>query len=283
MYRFYKKQVSNPITILKHTAMPESKKVATFSNEILRRLKTTHVEVSQTEMEGTIMTLMDELSAMGYAQEWKEKVLRAALIGYMRILEKVRKKEAPRNRKGAETLTSRRFKKLMGNQEWFRIDNGKPDTWEIQEPWDNSGKRKSLQRRRTPDSRYIESVFFVPHTPESSLKNRLTKMEQGLKFNTSFRYCESMGRSIRELLVKKDPASEHSGRESYFPCQSKVGSCRRQGGIYRISCNTCKEKGQKESVYIGETARTLLDRGFEHLKAMETRNEDSPLVEHALE
>ena len=69
--------------------MPESVKVATFSNEILRRLKTSDTEVSQTEMEEILIQLMDDLTAIGYTQEWKEKVLRAAMLGYMRLLKKV--------------------------------------------------------------------------------------------------------------------------------------------------------------------------------------------------
>ena len=77
--------------------MPESIKVATFSNEILRRLKTTHMEANQEDCERILIELMDNLAAMGYTEEWREKVMRAAIIGYMRLLERVRKGEIPRN------------------------------------------------------------------------------------------------------------------------------------------------------------------------------------------
>ena len=161
--------------------MPESVMVATFPNEILRRLKTSHVGANQVDMEDIILNLMDELTAMGYTQECREKVLNAAMTGYMRLLAKVESGDAKRNRKGAETLTSRRFKRLVLIQEWFRLDRDKPDAWEVQEPWSMQGKGRNLKRAKA-DSRYIESIQFVPHTPGSTLRNNLTKMEQKLGF-----------------------------------------------------------------------------------------------------
>ena len=105
------------------------------SNEILRRMKTTHLGVNQSEMERILMNQMDDWKAMGYAEEWVQKVLKSATVGYMRILSKVRSGESPRNGKGAYTLKNRNFKKLVGLQEWFRLDSGKPDAWEVQPPW----------------------------------------------------------------------------------------------------------------------------------------------------
>ena len=92
-----------------------------------------------------------------------------------------------------------------------------------------------------------------------------------------------MGRSIRELLVKKDPNPEHCGRNTCLPCKSKVGACLRQGAVYKISCMTCKTEGSRNTVYLGETARTMFDRGEEHIRAMNNMNEESPMVEHQLE
>ena len=40
------------------------------------------------------------------------------------------------------------------------------------------------------------------------------------------------------------------------------------------------EKGEKV-YYIGESSRTLFDRGLEHLTAIKKGNKESPMVEHA--
>ena len=111
MYKFYKKEVSNRVTILHRSAMPESVKVATFSSEILRRLKTTSMLLSKEETEEVLTTFMEDMKVMGYKEDWRKKVLKSALVGYMRILGKVEKGESERNGKGTVTLMPRRLKK----------------------------------------------------------------------------------------------------------------------------------------------------------------------------
>ena len=100
--------------MLRRSAMPESIKVATFSSEIIRRLKTTHVGIDQHIIEGILLELMNDLIAMGYTEDWRQKVLKSATTGYMRILGKVKSGELTRNRKGSDTLKTRGFKKLIG-------------------------------------------------------------------------------------------------------------------------------------------------------------------------
>ena len=68
------------------------------------------------------------------------------------------------------------------------------------------------------------------------------------------------------------------GRETCFSCRSKPGSCPRQGVVYSIVCQKCKEAGV-DTVYYGETAWTPYDRGEEHLKALREKNMERPLWE----
>ena len=56
----------------------------------------------------------------------------------------------------------------------------------------------------------------------------------------------------------------------------------RKGALHSITLMSCKEV-DIISQYIGESARTLFDRGQEHLKAHKTRNPESVLVEHELQ
>ena len=41
----------------------------------------------------------------------------------------------------------------------------------------------------------------------------------------------------------------------------------------------CKEEG-KRAIYIGESARTSYDRGVDHLRSVERRDQDHPMVSH---
>ena len=53
----------------------------------------------------------------------------------------------------------------------------------------------------------------------------------------------------------------------------------RQNGLYSLECETCRQNA-KLSLYIGESARTLYDRGLEHQKAYASRSEESVMYEH---
>ena len=132
--------------------------------------------------------------------------------------------------------------------------------------------------------------MFVPHTPEGIHRSNLIKMEDSLGFRTKIKYVEEQGIKISGTLVKKDPNPSHCEREWCFTCQSKPGICSRQGAVYKILCVNCKEynegqekEGQEigqETCYFGESARTLFDRGQEHLKALKKKSPESPLWEH---
>ena len=76
---------------------------------------------------------MDNLSAMGYAHTWKKRILKTTMVGYMKVLARVKRGETSRNRKGKETMTSRRFKRLLGNQYWYRMGEQKVDGASIRE------------------------------------------------------------------------------------------------------------------------------------------------------
>ena len=120
-------------------------------------------------------------------------------------------------------------------------------------PWECNNKRRKHVKRKGEDKRYIECLMSIPHTPGSALKNRLTTRELALGYLTRVKFVEEMGRSIREQLVRADPDPQECGREGCFPCgTSKPGQCMRQGVMYRIDCQKCKEEG-KTSVYFGES------------------------------
>ena len=87
--------------------------------------------------------------------------------------------------------------------------------------------------------------------PHSILKNRLGVMETNLSFRTRYSYVKMSGRSLAQVLVRKDLLSEKCGHHKCFPCQTGGGVCTRQGVLSRITCQTCLESGQKSKVAKG--------------------------------
>ena len=57
----------------------------------------------------------------------------------------------------------------------------------------------------------MESVVFLPYTPESELRSRISKMDLDLKFRTKLKYVEELGRTVGQVLINKDPVSLDCG------------------------------------------------------------------------
>ena len=87
--------------------------------------------------------------------------------------------------------------------------------------------------------------------PHIMLKNRLGVMETNLSFRTRYSCVEMTGRTLAQVLVRKDLISERCGHPKGFPCQTGGGVCIRQEVLYRITCQTCLESGQKSEVAKG--------------------------------
>ena len=55
----------------------------------MRRWKNRSLGLSRDQMEEITMEYVDRLTAMRYSQEWRQKVLLKALVGYGRVLRRV--------------------------------------------------------------------------------------------------------------------------------------------------------------------------------------------------
>ena len=121
----------------------------------------------------------------------------------------------------------------MGASHWFKVET-ETDAWEVVPPWERRSQLATRKTRKGPDNRYIETLFFIPFTPHSSLKQRLTKLEADLGFQTRVKFVEEMGLSLREKLCRAEPNPRACGRPDCFPCKTAPGKCMRQGGLYTI-------------------------------------------------
>ena len=115
----------------------------------------------------------------------------------MWILSLVEKGESARNRPATQTATRRRFSRLCGRKNWFKL------TLEGEKPKERGFKVK--RPTKAQERAKIEAVMFVPYTQGGTLKQKLTQMEENLGFNRRFKYVERVGVSMEATLVTKDP------------------------------------------------------------------------------
>ena len=67
-------------------------------------------------------------------------------------------------------------------------------------PWNRTGTPTFKKKRR--GQKYMESIMFIPHTPDSAPRNRLSKLEEPLNFATRLKYIEEIGRTRPRRLQK---------------------------------------------------------------------------------
>ena len=94
----------------------------------------------------------------------------------------------------------------------------------------------------------MEAVMFIPFTEGSKLKKELMEMEDNMPYLRKVKFVEAMVPTIGDQVIMKDPASGKCGRETCLLCESQPGKCMRQGLVYSITCNTCKEKGKEVAI-----------------------------------
>ena len=61
-----------------------------------------------------------------------------------------------------------------------------------------------------------ESVWFIPFTSNSKLKQYLTEVENRLDFPQKIKYVEKLGTKVVDLLRVKDPWDGKCGRPNWF-------------------------------------------------------------------
>ena len=129
---------------------------------------------------------------------------------------------------------------------------------------------------------------------------------------------ERAGERLEEVLHKSNPwENSDCERETCKPCDSSANSekqnfknCKKRSVVYKTYCNTCKmheieklkvsdsgedNNGNKRKrcdrelenikvfTYIGETSRSAMERGEEHMKDLEFYREKSHMLKHIVE
>ena len=74
-YSFFEKPMSSPFCILEQSALPENTKIASLSQEVVRRMLNTSELVSQQERNQVIETFITKLRVSGYHQEKIRRII----------------------------------------------------------------------------------------------------------------------------------------------------------------------------------------------------------------
>ena len=141
------------------------------------------------------------------------------------------------------------------------------------------------------------SVLFVDNTARGLLAKRLQETEKRLGGVTSYRVriTEQAGMALSRLLPSTNPwGPGDCQRLDCVICRQQdevPQDCRRRNILYENECQVCKVemKDQEKTslsqrdgkgISIGESSRSLYERGKEHQRDRDAREEDSHQVKH---
>ena len=136
---------------------------------------------------------------------------------------------------------------------------------------------------KRPNHREPVAVMFVPRTPGGKLLSQLREIETSLaRINPkTIRLVEEGGLKLKEALCKSDPwENTHCGRDLCSTCPTaNPGSCRTKNIVYQNICLPCREQ-EISTRYIGESNRTMWERGLEHHKDSLDHTQSSHIRDH---
>ena len=264
LYSYFEKEMTSPYCIMERTAMAENSKIASLSQDLIRRMTNTSEMVPQEVRDEIVEKYVSKLTVSGYNKDQVRRIVEAGLKGYQTKLVKCAKNGTKLHRSAKSTLAGRQKKKLLEKITWFRNNMDKEDGSDSDK--DNTRtiykKNKTSVKKNSPDKKLeILTVLFVPRTPGGELAARLRSAENEISKITGdlVKIVESAGTKMKSQLHKSNPwAGSLCDRDDCLVCKNngeKQGDCKRRNVVYKTTCRRCQEKGVAKSYY-GESART---------------------------
>ena len=235
-----------------------------LTQECLRRLRNTNVELGVEAQRKHLNNFMLKLKNSGHTMNYRKQILDSALNGFEKML----------------------MEDKNGTKPLFRNRN-----WNIKERSEMKTKRKTNWFNNYKKEVDKQSNIQYKSVLRGELAKQLKQREAELNKNSNERIkiIEKSGLKMEDNLVKKDPfpAKKCVGKElkKCFVCQSagessknKI-SCRKNNVGYGLQCHTCEDRNI-EKVYEGETARSARIRGYEHLRGYHNKDPKNVIFKH---
>ena len=232
-FELYEKPTKHPNVILFDSALSMNKKRTILTQECLRIMRNTKIELGESIRNKHLNKFMMKLKISGYNKKFRVEILDSAIKAFEKMVEA--------DKKGVKPLFRERL-------------------WNFEERMKAKQSKKSNWYKNDRNIEYT-SVLFVPPTPGSILQKDLQKVN---KFNKErFKMVETGGVKVEDLITKKNPFKKDKCVENDCAlCRNittgkdKVKTlCTTNNVGYRWICENCKDKNINR-VYEGESSRS---------------------------
>ena len=229
LYQFYEKATKNNRVILASSALSWKQKRTILTQEALRRLRNTSLDMGIDVQNNHLTDLMLKLKDSGYSEQFRSEIVSSANKAFKIMIEN--------HNKGIKPL--HRNRKQMKDDKGAKLGSGSL--------WYNKGKTK------------YSSILFIPKTPNGIILKMMKDREAILNLNCSMKIkiVEKGGRKFNDLVFKKDHFKPKKRNVKLCPmCQktkftfedkNDIGKCATANVGYKFICRLCN------STYEGET------------------------------
>ena len=263
-FEFFEKPTKNNKVILSDAAIPSHQKRTILTQECLRRLRNTKVELGQETQVKHLNNFMLKMKNSGYSPKYRKEILDSALKAFEKM-----QNDAKNN-----------IKPLYRNRSWNQ---------ENRKTYKENRKHNWYKNKETENNNKVnyKTVLFVPMTMGSKLAKEIKIREEEINRFSSERIkiVEDGGVKLKDLLVKKDPfPSIKCDKKFCFVCESVMSKnskipCSINNFGYQLACESCRTNG-KEQIYEGESSRSARIRGEEHYRMFKNNKSESALFKH---
>ena len=146
-YEFYEKPTKHPKVLLADSAISASSKRTILTQECLRRMRNTKIELGENVRNKYLNAFMVKLKNSGYNRKYRVEILDSAMKAFEKMLEEDRNGKKP----------------LFRNKEWMREER-------------EASKDDKKRNWYKDDKNSYKTVLFVPPTP--GVKEERTRTEQ---------------------------------------------------------------------------------------------------------
>ena len=320
VYKFYEKPTSSQVCLQADTAMAQNGLVQALVEDTKRRLYNTSSKIDMASKVEMLDKWAQKMVNSGHTQQAARRNILAGLKGWRSKVNRCLKEGKKLHRSAKESSDARRLRKLVGKNNWFRkpageaVDEGETvhgGPGQHPGPHHRSGvllppfsfspasnMDSDQEKQSKPEGIRTTSVLFVEHTRGGVLASNIRKTLANLEPMTGFRVkvVENGGTSLGSLFSNKNPwAGQKCGRTKCTLCKQnteRVEGCTTTNLVYESACVVCngeekiknkeglEDKREEPSIYVGESARSIMERGLEHQKDYNTMKEDNHMLKH---